>query len=699
MTIVSCSEETAAPESGDRIKVEFNAGIMTRVADDQWDIGDAIGITMLYRTNNTIVENIYNYRYTTSSTAGDFTPGSMRDIMYFPQNGEEVTFKSYYPYSADVQQNMIIPISVANQQNLPVIDFMSAEHITGFSKDDPNVTLDFHHRLSKAIFNLNVSEEVKNLSLGDVTLTIKGMKTTGSYNLMTETLTVDDDSTNDIIVPIRGKDNQRTGIVLPRPAGQGISFELTTPNGDSFIGEMADDLALEAGYKYTFNITLHSNQVEITVNIQDWVEGPTTSYDMLGVITPAGESYGVNAGDQLDVYIKNSTNEFQFLRRFTYGTDDKWTTPTPVYWDSILSDPIDLKAILLTGEPANDTQLADLILSKELSVRRNTPANFELSHIGSRVTVQLQSNVFTADELNDAIITLPGYLTGGRIENTVFIPGTTRGNVLIDRTNADDQYAIIQPQSISPEAAIVRVNVNGRDYTANTTTDGFIFEAGTAYQLIVTVNESDVAVSARVIDWIPSGPHEFDILEVTPSLEDTKGVEVGARMNVYLSEDGQYDLWTTFTYSGSNKWTPDNEVYWQSITGTSADLRASIIAQPKLNNTQMDDLLIADDLNVPYATGADFVFRHVTSRLLVRLISDTFNQTDLDNATITLPNYMGGGSENNGQFVPGTTMMNIAMVESESSTRAVSSTNPQIAFIQSQTITAGNNMFKVNRYP
>lgn len=193
-------------------------------------------------------------------------------------------------------------------------------------------------------------------------------------------------------------------------------------------------------------------------------------------------------------------------------------------------------------------------------------------------------------------------------------------------------------QPVSPNAALVSIVVGGKTFTATTTTDGFLYEAGVAYQFDITINESDVAVSARVINWYPAGPYPINIVEVTTSSADTEGVDMGARMNVYLKDaSSEYNPWVTYTYAGNNKWNPDAPVYWSDILTPSVDLRASIVAATKLNDTQMDDILIADDLNVPVGYGADFVLRHVGSKLVIRLESDTFTTADLDGATVTMP--------------------------------------------------------------
>ena len=701
-TLFSCSDDREAPIiEGDKVQANFTAGIAaaTRASDVLWDVNDAIGIVMLNHDSKDIEDEAFNLRYFTTTAGGNFTPGGASSIIYFPQNGDEVTFKSYYPYKESLQRNMLIPVSVANQTTLPVIDFMSAEHLSGFSKNDPNVHLEFHHRLSKVIFNLSISEEVTGILPEDVSLTIKGMKTTGTYDLLNEKLIVDDASGADLALPIRGKKTERTGIVLPRAAGSGVTFELGSANGSNFTAEMPADLELKSGYKYIFNLALEGSSMSLSVTIKDWIEGPTTNYDMLGITTPAQDSYGVTVGDQMQVYIQNG-NVFDNLRVFTYGSDGKWTTPNPVYWDEIQQDPVNLRATMVVTDEAKAkaaslNQIPDILIAQPLSVERNHAADLIFNHAGSRVVVVLQSNIYSADEMNAATITLPNYFIGGKEEKGVFVPGTTRGNVTVDRTNASDNYAIIQPQPVSPDAGLVTVNIGGKTFTARTTSDGFLYEAGVAYKLIITVNENNVAVSATVVDWEPADPQVFEVAEVTIPAGSTTGVAIGSRMTVYKKDGTAYSPWTTFTYTGNDVWSPDAPIHWNTVTDPSVDLRASLVAAQRLNSTQMDDLLIADDLNVATGVGANFTLRHAASKVVAILVSDVFTETQLNNATITMPQYLSGGSVVDGKFSNGQMVTDIILAKSDQGSTRNTSTNTQIAIFQPQTIAAGKNIFKV----
>ncbi|MCD8080746.1 MAG: fimbrillin family protein [Bacteroides sp.] len=286
--LVGCASDdaTTGPDPSvdpdEKVAIHVSAGfVTTRAADDHWDTLDSIGISMFQPSNREVIDGSFNREYITPGGNGTFTPANSATTIYFPQDGSQVAFKAYYPYwpalSAD---NMDYPVSVTNQSNLPRIDLMTSEHVSGTSRSTPNVVLRFHHRLSKLVFNIKFEEEYFTLEGGS--LMIKGMKTQGSYELYEDVLTVDQSSTADISVPLTVASDSLTGraIVLPREAADGIDFVITTSTGEVFTARMDDDLDLESGYRYIFTIYLRKTGVStIRTTIEDWIEGRTSDLE------------------------------------------------------------------------------------------------------------------------------------------------------------------------------------------------------------------------------------------------------------------------------------------------------------------------------------------------------------------------------------------------------------------------------------
>ncbi|MCC8036107.1 MAG: fimbrillin family protein, partial [Rikenellaceae bacterium] len=201
---------------GDLVPAVITAGIgsgTTRAHDAEWDDNDAIGLAMLM--NGELINDAYNYHYVSSQQRGVFEPNSADMTVYFPADGSGVNFRGYYPYYSALDETMTVPIDVADQTTLPDIDFMSAELTPEYSKRDPVVRLSFYHRLTKLVFKLSGENQEAFGSLEDCTLTIDGMKTTGTFALLDEELTVAIGSDAQLPFPIRGGAEERYGSVRP----------------------------------------------------------------------------------------------------------------------------------------------------------------------------------------------------------------------------------------------------------------------------------------------------------------------------------------------------------------------------------------------------------------------------------------------------------------------------------------------------
>lgn len=294
----SCSNDEKNIQEEELIKATIRAGISTNAYDTGWTVNDAIGIAMLDYAQTRRIDNIYNYRYYTPSGTESFVPSSTDQILYFPYDGSRVYFKSYYPYQSNLSSDMTFPVNVEDQTNLPAIDVMTGTHVSGFSKTDPYANIQMHHRLSKVIFKFTYGDNVDDLPLENYNVLVHGMKVSGICDILRDVVDVDN-NIKDFRIPDRGLENQTNGIVMPRPAGNGVIFDFTFTGGRVFEAAMSDTLQLLSGHKYTFYIRLEGTgdpgpgpgpgpdpgpgpgpgpDPEVAaifrVDIQDWIAGP-----------------------------------------------------------------------------------------------------------------------------------------------------------------------------------------------------------------------------------------------------------------------------------------------------------------------------------------------------------------------------------------------------------------------------------------
>ncbi|MCD7935814.1 MAG: fimbrillin family protein [Tannerellaceae bacterium] len=277
-SMVSCNsdnkENVINPE--DRTSVVIHTVVETKAYDNVWERGDKIGVTMYDPAYETIIEDQFNKDYITNTRLGIFNPVDEGQIMYFPDDNSEIRLKSYYPYVTNItEDDQVVHWSVADQSNLPAIDLMTAEHVSGFNKQADVVRLNFYHRLCKLIFLLDTEEDTEGVTLADCDLTIIGMSPANDYDLFNDTFGTADPNAN-IEVPLRTDEagNEREAIVLPRAAGgDDVEFRFTTPDGAVYTAIMDPDLALVGGYEYTFYITLQRTPTIIFATIENWLFG------------------------------------------------------------------------------------------------------------------------------------------------------------------------------------------------------------------------------------------------------------------------------------------------------------------------------------------------------------------------------------------------------------------------------------------
>lgn len=336
-----------SPEGG-KVAVRVSGGVQTRATNNIWDVNDAIGITMVSPQSVSVIEPYRNYSYSTSGD-GNFSPTDASKIIYFPSDGTTVSFKAYYPYKRDLSTDMLIPVNTKDQTSLADIDLMTADHVSGNSIDEPNVKLNFYHRLAKVSIDL-ATDETGLINLEGCKLTMKGLKTSGAYDLMKDGLSVDANSGADVNIPLRN--NQGEAILLPRAAAEGVTFLVTTANGGTYTAILDKDLELKAGYKHTFHIRLKSTPVLVSATITPWIEGPERQTDVIRVVTGLNDSRDFQPNDVLNLYLKDKDDtNFNYLTTFTYGTDNKWITNKQVYWESIKADPAAFRGLLLLPRP------------------------------------------------------------------------------------------------------------------------------------------------------------------------------------------------------------------------------------------------------------------------------------------------------------------------------------------------------------
>lgn len=684
--------------SGDKVAVQVSASTaVTRAVDSSWGQNDVIGISMLKAESSEVITPYSNYNYVTTDGSSNFTPATSSQIMYFPVDGSNVAFKAYYPYSSELPAGMVAPLSVKDQSSLADLDFMTAEHLAGMSKGDPNVKLHFYHRLAKVLVDLTTEDN--SISLEGCKLAVKGLKTTGSYDIMNEKLAVNAGSEADISIPIHNGKGE--AIFLPREAGAGVTFEVTTADGGIYTATLKEDVPFKGGYKHTLHIRLMKTPVTVSATIEEWLEGPETKSDVIRVVTGLKDSENVKAGDTLRLFLKDQA-DYAFAAKFTYNADGKWTTTTPIYWDNIVADPAHFIGTTVIDAKLNDTQMDDILVSEEAAVGQYTGVNLELQHAGSKAIVELKSTsgTFSATELAGATVTFPGYKYMGSVNaKGEFVIGDGAKDII-----AKEGVAIFPPQTIQKGDVIAIITIAGRKYEVKANDENFDFGKGVAKKLILDISKSEVLISTKIVPWTEE-EHEFkDVRIGSADLAPNSGdLNNGDKLYIYTGDNtDRNQQGGHFTYNGTtNKWeysTPNTPLRWEDMPAT-GNMYASITRPAMSNdaaNKQLPDYItatpIVNDGGVSN-TAINFEMKHCVAKVTVILKSTTYTLDELKGSTVILPAYTTGATMDKGVFLPGATTADIKFPN-----LTKDATEPFVsdaAYLQPQDIAANTTIVKV----
>ncbi|MCD8029424.1 MAG: pectinesterase family protein [Bacteroides sp.] len=308
---VSCEDENTSPDTPEAITFISEANefaTRTNQEGNQWLSGDRLGIYMLEKGTQTPVASSANILYTTETEGASATFTSTSPFTY-PEDGTEVDFIGYYPYSAGIS-DLTYSISLANQSSGSAAHDLMYAVSSGYSESSTTqVPLKFTHQLAKVTFRF---QDTDGHALSPSGLLIQGMHTTAGFDLATATLS--NATTAADITPYQTSDGVFEAIVLPAAIEPEHAVEYTL-NGESYNWYLTDTEnislhAIESGYQYMFTLTVNdegplTGRVEVeNGSLAPWGNGGDTGEGTAGLtinytLYPANEATGVHADTYL----------------------------------------------------------------------------------------------------------------------------------------------------------------------------------------------------------------------------------------------------------------------------------------------------------------------------------------------------------------------------------------------------------------
>lgn len=235
----------------------------TRMSDDKWESGDAIGVFAISNGENlsdsSIYNNYKNIKYINKSDGSIANFEAAETAIKYPDTKEMLDFTAYYPYTDTGYigvNDFSLSVNVSQQSPHSAIDILYAK-ATGYNIDNPEVDLHFTHSLSQFCLNITASEDI---SLEGVEINIINAVTQGVMNLKDGTVTPSEIS-GDTIKPVINYDSLEnritaTAIMIPGWNLSDAETVVQTPNGNIYtlkpdISELLPNKRIICSYKLT----------------------------------------------------------------------------------------------------------------------------------------------------------------------------------------------------------------------------------------------------------------------------------------------------------------------------------------------------------------------------------------------------------------------------------------------------------------
>lgn len=522
LTLAACSkDDDSEQDKRTAIKVT-NAGIkastdgtLTRAMDNAWEANDAIGIVLMDPATSLLAEGKTVYNYVTSTTSGSFDPADADNTAYYPDAADKtVSILAFYPYQ-EIGTDLMIPVSTASQGSLSSIDLMAADASTGHSKTNPEVSLDFRHKLVKLsiILDSKMLGEAIDPTAG-ATLTLQGTATTAQWDLKEGKLT-GMGNIADIDIPTVWNSAEKlfeaTAIVMPTGPEATVKLIIKI-NGKTFEAVLKPGTALLPGTINSLIVELSLTEAVINATVTDWTTGVTADLKTLPITVTA--SSGNEAG------ISNLTlwTEAAPTAKTTYTWNEaaqKWNSPAPFYLDNLTATDAfyarytPMQADGTTPETDPVSGLGDVLGNTSAASVNGGGISVMLEHLMAKLNLVLTaSEDFPAGlSMAGATLTLNGFLKQAELDDRNVVTalgggdGSTTSAYTLTADEAGNATLLVAPQTIAAGTQFtVQVVGAAAAYTA-TLKEDLTLAAGTISNVNLTVSPMETAIDVAVKEW------------------------------------------------------------------------------------------------------------------------------------------------------------------------------------------------------
>lgn len=258
----------------------------TRVAGNNWEVSDAIGIyavkggTALADAN--VITDGGNKKYTTAKAGATVNFTSTEGIT-IPADGN-VDIISYYPYNATIN-GYKLAFNNSDQSNLSAIDLLYSNNQKGISNQNLQANLVFKHALTLVEFDIT-AESGLTIPAG-ATVEIKDVMVDGNLSLVDGVVaTGTTKATPKATIKANGANFQAMMILPPQNLnGKEVVFTIDGKQQKATLNLTET----KQGYKYIVNVNYGKKSGILIIagaTIEDWKNGDTDTIVIGGEDTP-----------------------------------------------------------------------------------------------------------------------------------------------------------------------------------------------------------------------------------------------------------------------------------------------------------------------------------------------------------------------------------------------------------------------------
>lgn len=270
----SCDPLPSTGQENQKLPININTSVDTRVIDNSFEKGDNIGLFVVnYKADGSAGtlkatgNHVDNMKYTYNGT---WTPASPT---YWKDNTTHADFYLYYPYTGSIGDVNAMPWNVNADQSTSA-KYKSADLLIGKTTNvaptETAVKIDAKHVMSQMVVSLKPGNGFTEESLGKAKISVKinRLKTQATANLVTGKLTAKGNDAD--LTPLKEEGYNYKALIIPQAVGEGKLITVNVDGRDYQLKKAANFTAFEAGKKHKFTVTLSKTSNGVNVNITKW---------------------------------------------------------------------------------------------------------------------------------------------------------------------------------------------------------------------------------------------------------------------------------------------------------------------------------------------------------------------------------------------------------------------------------------------